>query len=86
MVEETVIVENSIFEGKIVVVTGTLDNFGRTGIKEKLESLGAKVTNSVSKKTDYVLVGKDAGSKYDKAVELGIRIINEIQFLEMINN
>lgn len=75
---------DSEFNGKTVVVTGTLEHFTRNEIKEKLEKLGAKVTGSVSKKTDCVLCGKDAGSKYDKAVSLGIKIISENEFLELI--
>ena len=81
--EEAEVIEN-VFEGKTVVVTGSLKNYGRIEIKEKLESLGAKVAGSVSKKTDYVLAGEEAGSKYDKAVELGIRIIDEEEFEEMV--
>jgi NAD-dependent DNA ligase (contains BRCT domain type II) len=81
--EETEIVEN-VFAGKTVVITGSLQNYGRTEIKEKLESLGAKVSGSVSKKTDYVLAGAEAGSKLDKAIELGIRTINEEEFEDMI--
>ena len=76
--------EESVFTGKSVVVTGSLENFTRTTIKEKLEELGAKVASSVSKKTDYVLAGEKAGSKYDKAVALGIKILTEEEFLEMI--
>ena len=67
-----------------MVVTGTLINYGRKEIKEKLESLGAKVTGSVSKKTDYVLYGAEAGSKLTKANELGIKTITEEEFEEMI--
>ncbi|GAA0089921.1 NAD-dependent DNA ligase LigA [Clostridium perfringens] len=59
----------SPFMGKTVVVTGTLENYSRTSIKEKLESLGAKVSGSVSKKTDFVIAGEAAGSKYDKAIK-----------------
>lgn len=81
--EEETIVE-SAFSGKTIVVTGSLESFSRTEIKEKLESLGAKVSGSVSKKTDYVLVGAEPGSKYDKAVELGIRILTEEEFKKMI--
>ncbi|WP_040212413.1 NAD-dependent DNA ligase LigA [Clostridium polynesiense] len=77
--EEAEISENP-FEGKTVVVTGALKNYSRTGIKEKLESLGAKVSGSVSKKTDYVLVGEEPGSKYDKAKELNISILSEEEF------
>lgn len=76
----------SPFMGKTVVATGSLVNYSRTGIQEKLEALGAKVSGSVSKKTDYVLVGADAGSKYNKAVELGIKIISEEEFENMLNN
>lgn len=72
------------FTGKTVVVTGSLQDFSRTEIKDKLESLGAKVSGSVSKKTDYVIVGEDAGSKYTKAVELGIKILSEEEFKNMI--
>ena len=77
-------VEENIFIGKTVVVTGSLETFKRNEIKEKFESLGAKVSGSVSKKTDYVLVGKEPGSKYDKALELGVKIITEEEFSEMI--
>lgn len=77
--------EDSPFSGKTVVVTGSLENFSRTEIKTKLESLGAKASGSVSKKTDYVLAGEAAGSKYDKAVELGIKILSEKEFMDMIN-
>ncbi len=72
------------FAGKTVVVTGSLQDFSRTEIKDKLESLGAKVSGSVSKKTDYVIVGEDAGSKYTKAVELGVKILSEEEFKNMI--
>lgn len=76
--------EDSAFTGKTVVVTGTLKDYTRNGIKEKLESLGAKVTGSVSKKTDYVLAGEEAGGKYDTAVELGVKILTEEDFKNMI--
>lgn len=82
--EEEEIKEN-VFNGKTVVVTGSLESFTRGEIKEKLESLGAKVSGSVSKKTDYVLVGKAPGSKYEKAVEIGVKILNEDEFKHMIN-
>ncbi|MCY6484406.1 NAD-dependent DNA ligase LigA [Clostridium aestuarii] len=76
-------VEKNIFNEKTVVVTGSLQTFSRSEIKEKLQELGAKVSSSVSKKTDYVLVGDNPGSKYNKAVELGINIITEDEFENM---
>lgn len=78
--------KDNIFIGKTVVVTGTLSNFTRTGIKEKLEVLGAKESGSVSKKTDFLLLGENPGSKYDKAIKLNIKIINETEFMDLINN
>ncbi len=81
--EELEVVE-SIFAGKTVVVTGTLENYTRGSIKEKLELLGAKVSGSVSKKTDYVLAGEEAGSKLKKAIDLGVKVISEKEFEEMI--
>lgn len=77
-------VTSNEFEGKTVVVTGILENYSRTQIKEKLESLGAKVSGSVSKKTDYVIVGEDAGSKYEKAKSLGLNILSEEEFEEKL--
>jgi DNA ligase (NAD+) len=70
--------------GKTFVFTGTLKNFTREEAKEKVEELGGKVSNSVSRKTDYVIVGENPGSKYDKARQLGVKIITEEEFLELI--
>lgn len=75
--ETTEEAEENVFKGKTVVVTGSLENFTRTEIKDKLEALGANVSGSVSKKTDYVIAGADPGSKYEKAIALGIKIFNE---------
>ena len=72
--------------GKIFVLTGTLDSMKRDEAKEKLLALGAKVSGSVSKKTDYVVAGAEPGSKVDKANELGIKILSESEFLELINS
>ena len=76
---------NSEIYGKTFVITGTLSE-SRDVYKEKLESLGANVTSSVTSKTDYVLVGENPGSKYDKAISLGIKIINEEDYNRMINS
>lgn len=81
---EEVKIEENNFNNKTVVVTGSLQKYSRTEIKNKLESLGAKVSSSVSKKTDYVLVGEAPGSKYEKAVELGIKIITEEDFEKLV--
>ena len=81
--EEKEIIE-SAFENKTVVVTGTMQKYSRKQIKEKLEMLGAKVAGSVSKKTDYVIAGEEAGSKLTKAQELGVKVITEDEFEQMI--
>ncbi|MCO4698488.1 NAD-dependent DNA ligase LigA [Streptomyces sp. RO-S4] len=67
-------------EGLTVVVTGTLENFTRDGAKEALQNQGAKVTGSVSKKTSFVVVGDNPGSKYDKAMQLKVPVLNEDGF------
>ncbi|MEQ1518411.1 MAG: NAD-dependent DNA ligase LigA, partial [Usitatibacteraceae bacterium] len=72
------------FEGKTVVLTGTLAAMSRDEAKDKLEALGAKVSGSVSKKTDFVVAGVEAGSKLDKAIELGVVVLDETQFLAML--
>ena len=72
------------FEGKIFVLTGTLPTLKRNEAKELIEKFGGKASGSVSKKTDYVLAGEEAGSKLTKAEQLGIKIITEEEFMEMI--
>ncbi|NLO89144.1 MAG: NAD-dependent DNA ligase LigA [Clostridia bacterium] len=69
--------------GKKFVLTGKLSTMTRTEAKEKIESLGGEVLSSVSRKVDYLVLGKDPGSKYDKAVSLGITILEEEQFLKL---
>ncbi len=75
-----------VFHGKTVVLTGTLVAMSRDDAKNKLEALGAKVAGSVSKKTDYVVAGAEAGSKLDRAVELGVAVLDEAQFLSMLSD
>jgi DNA ligase (NAD+) len=70
--------------GKTFVLTGTLSNLTREDARERIESAGGKVTGSVSKKTDYVVAGADPGSKYEKAVELGIPILDEAGLLQLL--
>ncbi len=72
------------FAGKTVVVTGTLGKLSREEAKEALRKAGATVTDSVSKKTDYLIVGEDAGSKLDKATKLGVKTLDEKEFLKML--
>ena len=76
--------ENSPFFGKTIVLTGTLSKYGRKEATDLLENIGAKVAGSVSKKTDYVIYGVEAGSKLDKARELGIKTLNEEEFEELL--
>ena len=75
---------NSYFSGKTVVLTGTLSSMGRKEATTLLEDVGAKVTGSVSKATDCVIAGTEAGSKLDKAQALGIQVLSEDEFLSLI--
>lgn len=77
-------IKDNRFEGMTFVLTGTLSTYGRKEAQEIIESYGGKASSSVSKKTTYVLAGEAAGSKLQKATDLGITIINEEQFAEMI--
>jgi DNA ligase (NAD+) len=82
-VEVKVEVEENNFKGKTIVLTGTM-SVSRGDIKKQLELLGAKISSSVSKKTDYVIYGEDAGSKYDKAIELKVTVLTEDEMNSMI--
>lgn len=81
-----VISQDSIFNGKTVVITGTIENMSRNEVGDIVKRLGGKVTGSVSKNTDIVIAGEKAGSKKDKAEELGIRIIENQELKEIIEN
>ena len=70
--------------GQIFVLTGGLETMSRDEAKEKIRQLGGEISESVSKKTDYVIVGSDAGSKADKAKTLGVKILTEQEFLNLI--
>ncbi len=83
MRSEKKVIDNR-FEGKTFVLTGTLSRFTRTQASEVIETYGGKTSSSVSKKTDYVLAGEAAGSKLQKAQDLGVKIISEDEFAAMI--
>ena len=72
------------FEGKTFVLTGSLSKYSRVEVSDIIEKMGGKTSSSVSKKTDYVLAGEDAGSKLDKAQKLGVTVISEEEFEQMI--
>lgn len=74
------------FDGKIFVLTGTLPTLKRNDAKKLIESYGGKVSGSVSKNTDFVVAGEEAGSKLDKALSLGIKVLSEAELTEMLKN
>lgn len=76
---------NNQFAGRTIVATGKLENFTRDGINSKIVSLGATAGSSVTRKTDYVICGEKPGSKLAKARELGIPVLTEQEFLNMIS-
>jgi len=83
MVEEKKEIEENNFKGKTIVLTGTM-SVSRGDIKKMLEDMGAKIASSVSKKTDFVIYGEDAGSKYDKAIELNVAVLTEDEMNQLI--
>lgn len=83
--EKLVVATDSPFAGKKIVITGTLENYERNDLKKLLESLGAKVSGSVSKNTDLLIAGEKAGSKLDKARELGVETWDEAKLMESLS-
>jgi len=79
-------IKSSPIKNKVIVFTGSLDSMSRSEAKEKAESLGAKVTGSISSKTDYLIVGKEAGTKEKKAKDLDIKLIDESQWIKIIKS
>jgi DNA ligase (NAD+) len=73
-----------VLEGKTLVLTGTLPTLKRDEAKGLIEAAGGKVSGSVSKKTDFVVAGEEAGSKLEKAIELAVTVIDEGQLLELL--
>ena len=85
-VQQTQSNDNNLIAGKIFVLTGTLSNLSREDAKERIENFGGKVTGSVSIRTNFVVAGVDPGGKYDKALELGVDILNEAELLELLQH
>jgi DNA ligase (NAD+) len=75
---------NQKLSGKIIVLTGELESLTRDDAKDRIRELGGDVSSSVSQNTDFVVVGENPGSKYDKAKKLGVKMIGEKEFLKMI--
>lgn len=84
--EEVKKTKESILAGKVFVLTGSLETLTRDEAKDRLENLGARVSDSVSPKTNYVVVGSEPGSKANKAKQLGLPILNEKQFLDLLSS
>jgi len=76
--------KQQILKGKTFVLTGSLETMTREEAKEKIRLLGGEISESVSKKTDFVIVSKEPGSKFEKAKKLGVKTINEQEFLDLI--
>jgi len=71
--------------GKSFVLTGTLETMSREEAKDRIRSLGGEMRESVSKNTDFVVAGEKAGEKLDKAIELGVKVLNEEEFIKLVD-
>lgn len=80
---QTPVVANSPFAGKTIVVTGKVEPYTRDGIHQKIYLLGGKPSGSVTKNTDYLICGDNAGSKLDKANALGVKVLTPSEFFKM---
>jgi DNA ligase (NAD+) len=83
--DEVININNSILANKTIIFTGTLQNMTRSEAKKRAEDLGMKVVGTISKKTDFVIVGQDSGSKLKKAQELNLKILNEEEWFQLIS-
>ncbi len=86
VVHDAEMVKQTLFTGKTFVVTGTLTSLSREEAKERIRAIGGSVSGSVSKKTDFVVVGENPGSKFGKAKELGVAILSEKEFLAKLGS
>jgi DNA ligase (NAD+) len=83
IIDHKIIESDSKYAGKIIVFTGTMEQMSRGEAKDKAEKLGFRVSNSVSKKTDFLVSGENSGSKLTKAKDLGIKILSESDWIEI---
>jgi len=77
--------KSAAFNGKTLVFTGTLPTLSRDEAKARARAAGARIASSVSKNTDYVVLGEEAGSKAEKAAELGVKTLSEEEFIQLLN-
>ena len=84
--QEEQLKSDNFFSSKVIVITGSFNNIARSQLKEELIRSGARVSSSVSSRTDYLIAGEKPGSKLNKAVELGIEVLEEDKALKLLNS
>ena len=84
--QEEQLKSDNFFSSKVIVITGSFNNIARSQLKEELIRSGARVSSSVSSRTDYLIAGEKPGSKLNKAVELGIEVLDEDKALKLLNS